>query len=299
VLEYDRLIVSPGIDFQPGAIEGYDAAAAEVMPHAWRAGPQTALLRRQLEAMEDGGEFLIAPPARPYRCTTAPYERASLVAHYFTQAKPKCRIVVLDANDRYPLQDLFEDGWNRFYPGMVEVLPGEFSGGARAVKPGSMEVVGDDEIFRPAVANIIPPQTAGRIALDAGLADETGWCPVDATGFESALAPGVHVIGDAAIAAPMPKAAYSARRQAHICAVAVAKALTGLTTETPGLGGACWSYLTPVNAVRERAEFAIRDGVIERTVLDISPLDETDEIRTRAATAGADWYRAITADMFG
>lgn len=208
---------------------------------------------------------------------------------------------MLDANDSYPLQDLFEDGWNRFYPGMVEVLPGEFAGGARAVKPGSMEVVGDDEVFRPAVANIIPPQTAGRVALDAGLADQTGWCPVDASGFESALAPGVHVIGDAAIAAPMPKAAYSARRQAHICAVAVAKALTGLAVAKPptGLGGACWSYITPGNAVRERAGFAVRDGVIERTELDISPLDESDEIRARAATAGADWYRAITGDMFG
>ena len=298
-LEYDRLIVSPGIDFRAGAIEGYDAAAAGIMPHAWRAGPQSVLLRRQLEAMEDGGEFLIAPPAKPYRCTTAPYERASLAAHYFTGRKPNCRIVILDAKDDFPLQDQFEDGWNRFYPGMIEVLPGEFSGGVRAVKPGSMEVVSDDEIFHPAVANIIPPQTAGRIALDSGLADETGWCPVEAVGFESRLAPGVHVIGDAANAAPMPKAAYSARRQAGSCAAAVARALTGSTAGAPGLGGACWSYLTPDNAVRERAAFAVRDGVLARTELDISPVDEIDEIRNKAAGAGADWYRAITTGMFG
>lgn len=299
VLEYDRLIVSPGIDFRADGIEGYDTAAAGVMPHAWQAGPQTALLRRQLEAMEDGGEFLIAPPARPYRCTTAPYERASLVAHYFTRARPKSRIVILDANDDYPLQDLFEEAWNRFYPGMIEVLPGEFSGGARAVKAGSMEVLSEDETFRPAVANIIPPQTAGRIALDSGLADATGWCPVEAGTFESTLAPGVHVIGDAAAAAPMPKAAYTASRQAELCAAAIVRALTGKSSPRPAFGGACWSYLAPGHAVRERAEFAIAGGAIARIELDISPLGESDETRAEAAAAGAHWYRAITAGMFG
>lgn len=298
-LQYDRLIVSPGVGFRPGGIEGYDQAAADAMPHAWRAGPQTALLRRRLEAMEDGAEFLIAPPARPYRCTTAPYERASLVAHYFTRAKPNARITILDANDRYPLQDLFEEAWNRFYPGMIEVLPGEFSGGARAVDAATGEVFSDDESFRPALANIIPPQRAGRIAVEAGLADDSGWCPVDADGFESTLAPAIHVIGDAAIAAPMPKAAYSARRQAHLCAAAIRRELSGSAAQPGQLGGACWSLLAPGHAVREYAEFAVGGGKIERTLLDISPTGESDETRATAAAAGEQWYRDITADMFG
>jgi NADPH-dependent 2,4-dienoyl-CoA reductase/sulfur reductase-like enzyme len=298
-LPWDRLIVAPGIDFRWDAIDGYGPEAAQVMPHAWQAGGQTELLRRQLEAMEDGGTFLIAPPENPYRCPSAPYERASLVADYFRREKPKSKIVILDAKDNFPLQDLFEEAWIRFYPGMIEVLPAEFSGGVRAVDPGAMTVMAEDEEFKVDVANIIPPQVAGRIAHQAGLVDRRGWCPVDPMSFESAHRPGIHIIGDAALASPMPKAAYSARQHARICAEAVLEALSGENGKPGVLGGACWSHVAPDHAVRERAAFAVVGGALQRIELDISPTGESDETRAATARDGDDWYADITADIFG
>lgn len=299
MLAWDRLIVSPGIGFQWDAIEGYGPDAAQIMPHAWQAGGQTELLRRQLEAMADGGTFLIAPPGNPYRCPSAPYERASLVADYFMREKPKSKIIILDAKDNFPLQDLYEEAWTRFYPGMIEVLPAEFSGGVRAVDPGAMTVMAEDEEFKVDVANVIPPQVAGRIAHQAGLVDRRGWCPVDPVSFESAHRPGIHIIGDAALASPMPKAAYSAQQHARICAQAVLEALSGENAKAGVLGGACWSHVAPGHAVRERAAFAVVGGAMQRIELDISPTGESDETRAATARDGDDWYAGITAEIFG
>jgi NADPH-dependent 2,4-dienoyl-CoA reductase/sulfur reductase-like enzyme len=299
VLPWDRLIVAPGIDFQWDAIEGYGPEAAKIMPHAWQGGEQTALLRRQLEAMENGGTFLIAPPDTPYRCPTAPYERASLVAHYFKREKPNCRIIILDAKNDFPLQDLFEEAWTRFYPGMIEVLPADFSGGVKGVDPATMTVMADDEAFAVAVANVIPPQTAGRIALQSGLADRRGWCPVDPMTFESTHQPGIHVIGDAALASPMPKAAYAAHQQAEACAKAILEAFSGEKAGAAVLGGACWSHVAPAHAVYERAAFAVVGGALQRIDLEISPTGESDSVRAAAGLAGEDWYAGIIADIFG
>ncbi|UCH76036.1 MAG: FAD-dependent oxidoreductase [Rhodospirillales bacterium] len=299
VLPWDRLIVAPGIDFQWDAIEGYGPDAARTMPHAWQAGEQTMLLRRQLEAMADGGTVLIAPPDMPYRCPTAPYERASLIAHYLKAAKPRSKILVLDAKNDFPLQDLFEEAWVRFYPGMIEVLPADFAGGVRAVDPAAMTVMAEGETFRVAVANVIPPQTAGRIAIQSGLADRRGWCPVDPVTFESTQQPGIHVIGDAALASPMPKAAYAAQKQAEICAAAILESLAGETAGAPVLGGACWSHVAPDHAVQERASFAVVDGALQRIELEISPTGESDSSRAASAAAGDAWYAGITAEIFG
>jgi len=297
----DRLIVAPGIDFRWDAIEGYDREAALRMPHAWEAGEQSELLRRQLEAMPDGGTFLIAPPDTPYRCPTAPYERASLVASYFRRSKPKSKIIILDAKNEFPLQDLFQEAWTRFYSGMIEVLPADFVGGAKRVDPASMTVMAEDEAFEVAVANVIPPQTAGRIALQSDLADRRGWCPVNPATFESTRYPGVHVIGDAALASPMPKAAYAAHQQAGACAAAILEAVSGERGRPPAevLGGACWSHVAPNHAVRERAAFAVVGGALQRIELDISPTGESDAVREAAARAGDAWYADITADIFG
>ena len=296
---WDRLVVAPGIDFRWDAIEGYGPEATKIMPHAWRAGAQSRLLRAQLEAMEDGGTFLIAPPEEPYRCPSGPYERVSLVAHYFSHAKPKSKIVILDAKSEFPLQAQFEEGWANHYPGMIEMIPADFSGGPRAVDPSTMTVMSEDSEFKVAVANIIPPQLAGKVARDAGLADGSGWCPVNQESFESAIIPGVYVIGDAAIASPMPKAGYAANLQAKLCVRAIVGEMTGKTVAAPVIGGACWSHITPRQAVREYAEYEYSDGAIRRTALDISPTGEDDN--QRAVTAGeADrWYRDITHEMFG
>lgn len=301
VLSWDRLIVAPGIDFRWDAIEGYGPEATGRMPHAWQAGEQTELLRRQLEAMEDGGTFLIAPPETPYRCPTAPYERASLVADYFKRAKPKSKILILDAKNEFPLQDLFQEAWPRFYPGMIELLPADFAGGAKRVDPAAMTVMTEDEVFRVAVANIIPPQTAGRIALKSDLANVHGWCPVDPVSFESTRHLGIHVIGDAALASPMPKAAYAARQQAETCAAAILEAFSGESGRAPAdvLGGSCWSHVAPHQAVHERAAFAVVGGALQRIELEISATGESDAVRAAAARAGEDWYAGIVADIFG
>ena len=298
-LAWDRLVVAPGIDFRWGAIEGYGPEAAKTMPHAWRAGEQSHLLRAQLEAMPDGGTFLISPPEEPYRCPSGPYERVSLVANYFARAKPKSKIVILDAKSEFPLQAQFEAAWASHYPGMIEVIPADFSGGPKAVDPTGMTVMSEDGKFRVDVANVIPPQMAGAVALEAGLADDSDWCPVELQTFESMLIPGIHVIGDSAIASPMPKAGYAASLQARISAGAILLSLTGRGLDLPDLGGACWSHIRPDNAIREYAEYSYAEGTLTRSLLDISPADEGDAERAASAQSAEIWYHKITQEMFG
>ncbi|MEN3351437.1 MAG: sulfide dehydrogenase [flavocytochrome c] flavoprotein chain, partial [Bradyrhizobium sp.] len=178
-LSYDRLVMAPGIEMRFDALSGYDEAAAEKMPHAWNAGEQTLLLRKQLEAMDDGGVVVIAVPAAPLRCPPAPYERASLIAHYLKAKKPRSKILVLDAKDTYSQQRLFEHAWAELYPGMIERIALSQGGRVTSVNPATNEIVTDFGNYTAAVANVIPPQRAGRIAAIAGAADRTGWCPID------------------------------------------------------------------------------------------------------------------------
>jgi NADPH-dependent 2,4-dienoyl-CoA reductase/sulfur reductase-like enzyme len=154
-LPYDRLVLAPGIAFKFGGIDGYDEAASEIMPHSWNAGPQSELLRRQLESMEDGGVFVLVVPPDPFRCPPAPYERASLIAYYFKQFKPKSKILILDAKDSFKAQDLFEDAWARHYPGMIEWLPAQFTGGVKAVDVKARSVLTAGDTFQAAVANVM------------------------------------------------------------------------------------------------------------------------------------------------
>ena len=298
-LAYDRLVVSPGIGFDFKAIAGYDAAAAEVMPHAWNAGPQTRLLRAQLEAMEDGGVFLIAAPPDPFRCPPGPYERASLAAYYFKQFKPRSKIIILDAKDTFFEQDLFQDGWNRHYPGMIEWLPAQFTGGISSVDIESRSVSTASGVFKPAVANIIPPQKAGDLAQRAGLADRSGWCPVDPATFESTLQPGVHVIGDAALAGDMPKSAFCANSQGKTCAFAIAAALTGSERVRPLLFNTCYTYLSADDAVSDAINFEQRDGSIKISGIFISGVGEAAATRRQAVREADAWYAAFTHDLFG
>ena len=257
-LFYDRLVVSPGIAFKFGAIEGYDEAASQTMPHAWSAGPQTRLLRQQLESMEDGGVFVVVAPPDPFRCPPGPYERACLVAYYFKQYKPRSKILILDAKDTFFEQDLFEDAWNRHYPGMIEWLPGQFTGGIAAVDVKDRSVKTASETFKATVANVIPPQMAGQLAQQADLTDQSGWCPVDPVTFESKLQPAIHVVGDAASAGDMPKSAFCANSQAKACAFAIAAALTGSEHFAPHLFNTCFTYLAADDAVSRRHQLQAR-----------------------------------------
>ena len=233
-LTYDRLVLSPGVEFQWGALEGYDSVASAVFPHAWQAGPQTLLLRRQLEAMQDGGLVVITAPETPYRCPPGPYERASLIAHYLKTHKPKSKLLLLDAKDSFTKDKLFRAAWQRLYPGLLEWVSGSEGGRVIQVDARSGIVRTEFDEYKPAVVNVIAPQRAAAIARAGGLDDGKGWCPVKGSTFESAVHPDIHIIGDAAIANPMPKSAFSANNQAKVCAAAIVALLRGEQVTQPG-----------------------------------------------------------------
>jgi NADPH-dependent 2,4-dienoyl-CoA reductase/sulfur reductase-like enzyme len=298
-LSYDRLVVAPGIAFDYGAIEGYDEAASEIVPHAWTAGAQTRLLRQQLESMDDGGVFLIVAPPNPYRCPPAPYERACLVAYYFKQFKPRAKILILDAKDSYFEQDLFEDAWRTHYPGMIEWLPAEFTGGVKAVDVKGRAVATNGETFQGAVINVIPPQRAGRLAQQAGLADQSGWCPIHPLTFESTLQPDIHVLGDAAQAGAMPKSASAANSQAKLCASAIAAALNGTVPPAPHLSNTCFTILSPDDAVSDSIAFKTSADTIATGDIVVSQLGESGQTRRRTVQEANRWYAAFTRDLFG
>jgi sulfide dehydrogenase [flavocytochrome c] flavoprotein subunit len=298
-LPYDRLVLAPGIAFKFGTVEGYDQAATEIMPHAWNAGPQTELLRRQLESMEDGGVFLIVSPPNPFRCPPGPYERASLVAYYFRQFKPKSKILILDAKDSFFEQDLFQDAWVRHYPGMIEWLPGQFTGGVKSVNVKDLSVKTEAETFKAAVVNFIPPQTAGELAQRAGLADQSGWCPVEPTTFESKLQPGIHIVGDSTSGGDMPKSAFLANSQAKVCAFAVAAALTGAERFAPHLFNTCFTFLAADDAVSDAIALKPEGGTIKISEILISEVGEDAEMRRHVVKAANGWYTAFTHDVFG
>jgi sulfide dehydrogenase [flavocytochrome c] flavoprotein subunit len=298
-LPYDRLVLAPGIAFKFGTVEGYDQAATEIMPHAWNAGPQTELLRRKLESMEDGGVFLIVSPPNPFRCPPGPYERASLVAYYFRQFKPKSKILILDAKDSFFEQDLFQDAWVRHYPGMIEWLPGQFTGGVKSVNVKDLSVKTEAETFKAAVVNFIPPQTAGELAQRAGLADQSGWCPVEPTTFESKLQPGIHIVGDSTSGGDMPKSAFLANSQAKVCAFAVAAALTGAERFAPHLFNTCFTFLAADDAVSDAIALKPEGGTIKISEILISEVGEDAEMRRQVVKAANGWYTAFTHDVFG
>ena len=301
VLEYDRLVLSPGVDMAFGALPGYDEAAAEIMPHAWKAGAQTDLLRRQLEAMEDGGLVVISAPANPYRCPPGPYERASLIAYYLKTRKPKSKLLLLDAKDAFSKQKLFEGGWAALYPGILERVSQSDGGTVTRVDAATRSFVTDFDTHKAAVGNVIPPQRAGRIAVVAGVADRTGWCPIDPASFESRLVPGIHVIGDAAIAGAMPKSAFAANAQAKICAWALARLLTDATPAEPLLMNTCYSLLAPGDGISVAGVYRPKNGVL----IDVegaggtSPLNAPPEFRAQEAREADAWFQTITAETFG
>jgi sulfide dehydrogenase [flavocytochrome c] flavoprotein subunit len=299
-IAYDKLVLSPGIALKYEAIEGYSPEAAETMPHAWLgAGAQTRTLVNQLDAMDDGGLVVLAAPPDPYRCPPGPYERVSMIAHYLTTHKPKSKIVVLDPKSKFSKQSLFQDAWLRLYPGMVEWLPGEISeGGAKRVDVGAMQVVsGAGEVYKAAVACIIPAQKAGDIAVRAGCADGD-WCPVDFESFASSKMPDVYVLGDAAIAAPMPKSAFSANNQAKVVANSVLAAL-GVQDKFPArFRNTCWSMLGPDNSVKIGANYLPAAGELKAADSFISAPGEPPEQRAQTFAEAVAWYDSITADIF-
>jgi sulfide dehydrogenase [flavocytochrome c] flavoprotein chain len=299
-LPYDRLVLSPGIDIRWDGLPGYTEAAAQRMPHGWKAGEQTLLLRRQLEAMEDGGTVVISAPANPFRCPPGPYERASLIAYYLKTKKPKSKLIILDAKDAFSKQRLFQNAWRTLYPNLEWVSLSN-GGKVTSVDVGEMTLVTDFGRHKADVANVIPPQKAGRIAEIAGVADRTGWCPIDPATFESKLQPNVHVIGDASIAGAMPKSAFSANAQAKVCAAAVAKLIAGERPDEPRLINTCYSLVAPDYGISVEGVYRPADGQIKEIEGSggVSALEAPNSTRALEATFANAWFNTITTEVFG
>jgi sulfide dehydrogenase [flavocytochrome c] flavoprotein subunit len=301
LLAYDRLVLAPGIDLRFDALPGYDEATAEKMPHAWKAGEQTLLLRRQLEAMDDGGVVALAVPATPSRCPPAPYERASLIAHYLKAKKPRSKVLILDAKDAFSQQRLFENAWKELYPGMIERVSLSQGGRVVAVNAATNTLVTDFGDYNAQVANVIPPQWAGRIATIAGATDHTGWCPIDPLTFASKLVPNIHVIGDACLGGGIPKSASAASAEAKACAGAVASLIAGATPAAPKLEGTCYNTVAPGYTFSLSGIYQPKDDIfaeVEGTGF-TSPVDAPREARKREADQAQSWYKSITVETFG
>jgi sulfide dehydrogenase [flavocytochrome c] flavoprotein subunit len=300
-LNYDRLVLSPGVDIRWDGLPGYNEAAAAIMPHAWKAGEQTLLLRRQLEAMDDGGVVVISSPANPFRCPPGPYERASLIAYYLKTRKPKSKLVILDAKDVFSKQRLFQNAWKALYGDMVEWVSLSTGGKVTSVDPAAMTLTTDFSTYKAAVANVIPPQKAGHIAELAGVADRSGWCPIDPVTFESKLRPGIHVIGDASIAGAMPKSAFSANAQAKVCAAAVVTMLANGKPAEPRLINTCYSVVAPDYGITVAGVYKPANGLLAdiEGAGGTSPLDAPADVRAQEARLADGWFNTITAEVFG
>jgi sulfide dehydrogenase [flavocytochrome c] flavoprotein chain len=300
MLPYDRLVLAPGIDLRFDALPGYDEAAADKMPHAWKAGEQTALLRQQLETMKDGGTVVLAVPASPSRCPPAPYERASLIAHYLKTKKPRSKVLILDAKDAFSQQRLFENAWKELYPGLIERISLSQGGRVVSVDPAARTLVTDFGNYTADVANVIPPQKAGGIAEIVGAADHTGWCPIDPATFASTLVPNIHVIGDACIAGGIPKSASAANAEAKACAAVIVDQLSGKSPDLPRLNGACYNTVAPGYAFSLTGIYQPKDGQFAEIDGNVtSPVDAPREVRQREAEMAEGWFKTITVDAFG
>jgi sulfide dehydrogenase [flavocytochrome c] flavoprotein subunit len=301
--DYDRCIVAPGIDFKWDTIEGYDAATAEKIPHAWKAGPQTTLLRKQLMDMKDGGTVVIAAPPNPFRCPPGPPERVCQISQYLKKEKPKSKVVYVDPKGKFSKYGLFVQGWKKFYGfesdnSMIDYIKND---GIESLDVAAMTVstVTGDTI-KGDVINIIPAQKAGKIAYDAGLTGGKDWCPIDLGTFESSIHKDIHVIGDASIATGMPKSGYSANSQAKVCAAAVAAMLNGKEPGTPAYVNTCYSVIAEDWGISVAAVYRLaedRSKIIKMSG-GLTPMDASDEAHKRAVENAYSWLNNITSDIF-
>lgn len=301
LIAYNKLVLSPGIDFRWDTLEGYGEEDSHIFPHAWKAGAQTELLARQLDALEDGEPVIITVPPSPFRCPPGPYERASLIADYLKNRKPKSKLILLDSNDRFSKMPLFLEAWAEHYPDHLEWRSASNDGRIIRANATSKTVDTDFETHKGGVINIIPPQQAGLVARSCGATDQTGWCPINATTFESRLLEDVYVIGDATIAAPMPKSAFSANLQGKLCAISIATSLSGAAMTPTVLANTCYSYTSPAEAVSIVGVYR-NDDEHFTSVEDaggLSPLAASKTVRESEAAQARDWFRQITEETFG
>jgi NADPH-dependent 2,4-dienoyl-CoA reductase/sulfur reductase-like enzyme len=298
-LPYDRLVIAPGIDLKYDSVPGYSEAVSQKLPHAWKAGQQTQLLKRQLDALKDGAVIVMVAPPNPYRCPPGPYERVSMMAHVLkAKGHTKSRIVILDPKPNFSKQALFVEGWQKHYPGMIEWQDPKMHGGVKAVDAKTMTVVTDLASYKANLINVIPAQTAGKIALDAGLANNTGFCPINPENMRSVSDANVYIVGDACIPGDMPKSGFSANSQAKVAAMVIRGELANGATFPARYTNTCWSLIETDDTVKVGGRYEAKDGKIAAVETFISKTDETPELRKQTQAENMGWYAGITADIF-
>ena len=300
-LAYDRCVVSPGIDLKYDSVPGWSKEAEEQMPHGWKPGAQTRLLRRRLDGVPNGGTIVMIAPPNPYRCPPGPYERVSMMAHALKKAgKTNAKIFVIDPKETFSKQGLFQEGWERHYKGMVEWLGPKIHDGVKSVDPKTNTVVTGFETYKnAALVNVIPAQWAGAIARDAQLTNASGFCPIKPETMQSANDQLIYVLGDACIAGDMPKSAFSANSQAKVAALMIRGELTGTQTFPARYTNTCWSLIETDDAVKVGGTYEAKDGKITTVTPLISKTGESAALRKETQAENMGWYAGITADIFG
>lgn len=295
---YDKLILSPGIDFVDGAVEGWDLSSQNAMPHSYKAGSQTELLKAQLAAMPAGGVFAMVAPPNPYRCPPGPYERVSMVAHHLKANNPTAKIIVADPKPKFSKMGLFQEGWADHYAGMIDWIGKDFGGGEVSVDPSAMTITIDGETTKVDVCNVIPAMKAGGIAHQAGVT-KGNWAPVNAADMSTKADQNIYVLGDSSHQGDMPKSGFSANSQAKVCANAVRGALTGSKVFPAKFSNTCWSLIATDDGVKVGATYEATDEKIAKIDGFVSKTGESAELRKATYEESEGWYSGITADMFG
>ncbi|MFO7757108.1 MAG: FCSD flavin-binding domain-containing protein [Roseovarius sp.] len=296
-LPYDKLILAPGIDFVEDAVPGWSLAQQNRMPHAYKAGSQSELLKAQIMAMPEGGRFAMVAPPNPYRCPPGPYERVSMVAHVLKETNPTAKILIADPKEKFSKQALFEEGWQRHYGGMIERIGPDFGGENISVDPDAMAIDIDGMVEKVDVCNVIPAQKAGRIADMAGVTDGN-WAPVNAADMSSTIDADVYVLGDAAAQGDMPKSGFAANSQAKVCAMAVRGELTGSRVFPAKFTNTCWSLIAADDGVKVGATYEATEERIAKVDGFISQTGEDAATRKATYEESIGWYSGITTDMF-
>ncbi len=298
-ITYDKLILSPGIDFVDGAVPGWSVDQQNKMPHAYKAGSQTELLKSQIMGMREGGTFALIAPPNPYRCPPGPYERISMVAHQLKQSNPTAKILVVDPKPNFSKQGLFEEAWSKYYGDMITRIGPDFGGDKVSVNAETMEIDIDGQVEKVDVCNVIPAMQAGKIAAAAGVTNDAGWAPVNADDMSSKADPDVYVLGDASHQGDMPKSGFSANSQAKVCANAVRHALTGSKRFPAKFSNTCWSLVATDDGIKVGASYEATAEKIAKTSGFVSQTGEDAALRKKTYEESIGWYDGITSDMFG
>ena len=297
-VNYDKLILSPGIDFVDNSVPGWDLSSQNKMPHSYKAGSQTQLLNAQIENMRQGGTYCMVAPPNPYRCPPGPYERVSMVAHKLKKTNPSAKILILEPKPKFSKQGLFEEGWSKHYPGMIEMIGPEMGGKGVEVRPASMEVIIDGETEKVDVCNVIPTMKAGKIAELAGVTDGN-WAPTIAHTMQSRKNSDIHILGDAAAQGDMPKSGFSANSQAKVCSMAVRGELTDSKVFPAKFSNTCWSLVDTNDGIKVGASYEATDEKIAKVSGFVSKTGEDASVRKATYEESLGWYAGITSDMFG